>query len=91
MARVIVPSMMWDVTGGRTELHFEGATLKAVIGRLVDAYPQAAGRLFDASGELKPSVALFVDGVEVKASDGLLLPVSPGSEIVIVPAMSGGA
>lgn len=90
MATVIVPNMMWDVTGGRARLHFEGATLKAVLTRLVEAYPEAGERLLDPAGELKPSVALFVDGVEVKASDGLLVPVAPHSEIVIAPAISGG-
>lgn len=90
MATVIVPNMMWDVTGGQARIDCAGATLKAVLARLIEAYPEAKGRLLDGKGELKPSVALFVDGVEVKASDGLFVPVAPHSEVVIVPAISGG-
>lgn len=90
MATVIVPGMLQGATGGRSRLVIEGATLKAVLRRLAEMYPQAGERLLDEAGELRHSVALFVDGVEVKAGDGLLVPVAPGSEIVIAPAMSGG-
>jgi len=90
MATVIVPGMLRDATGGRSRIFVEGATLKAVVRRLAEMYPRAAERLLDETGELRHSVAIFVDGVEVKAADGLLFPVGPESEIVIAPAMSGG-
>ena len=90
VARVILPSMLRDVTGGAEEVQIAGGTLGAVLDALVLKYPDIKARLFDESGSVYHYVAFFVDGVEVRASQGGYATVRPDSEIVIVPALSGG-
>lgn len=91
MPRVIIPGVMQELTGGQGEIEVEGRSLREVFAQLVLRYPALKERLFDAQGSLHHYIALFVDGVEVRASQGLLAPVGEGAEIVIVPALSGGA
>lgn len=91
MPRVIIPGVMQELTGGRGEIEVEGRSLREVFAQLISRYPALKERLFDEQGSLHHYIALFVDGVEVRASQGLLAPVDQSAEIVIVPALSGGA
>lgn len=91
VVRVVIPSMMRALTGGAEVVEVEGATLKDVIERLDERHPGMKALLVDEEGQCHAHVAFFIDGVEARASGGLLTPVPPGAEVVIVPAISGGA
>lgn len=90
MVRVIIPSLMRPATEGAEIVEVDAGTLKEVVERLVTRFPKLGEALLDEQGDLRHYVALFVDGVEVRARDGLLHPVAEGAEVVIVPALSGG-
>ena len=88
MATVWIPSLLRDLTQGRSTVAVPGATVREVLRNLDAAYPGMAARLCDGD-DLSPYVEIAVDNEIVPL--GLLSPVAPGSEIHILPAVSGGA
>lgn len=91
LVRVVIPSMMRELAQGAELVEVEAATLKEVIARLDEKYPGMKALLVDDEGRPHPHVAFFIDGVDVGRSGGWLVPVQAGAEVVIVPAISGGA
>ena len=87
MVTVRIPALMRDLTGGRNEVAVAGRTLRQVIAALEADYPGMGTRLLE-DGSPRPELAFAVDG-EV-ATLGLLQPVGESSEVVILPAISGG-
>lgn len=91
LVKVVIPSVMRELTQGAELVEVEASTLKEVIARLDEKFPGMRALLVDEEGAPHPHVAFFVDGVDVARGDGLLTAVQAGSEIVIVPAISGGS
>lgn len=87
MASVRIPALMRDLTRGQPVVEVSGKNLRQLVAALETAYPGMRERLTE-DGEPRPEIAFSVDG-EV-ATLGLLQPVSEGSEVVILPAISGG-
>jgi molybdopterin converting factor small subunit len=87
MAVVHIPSLLRDLTGGRSEVEVSGRTLRQIVDALDRSYPGMKARLIE-DGLPRAEIAFSVDG-EV-ATLGLLQPVNEGSEVLILPAISGG-
>ncbi len=47
-------------------------------------------RVLDESGQLRRFVNIYVNGDDVRFSDGLGTPLKDGDEVSIVPAVAGG-
>ena len=86
MPRVHLPSSLLRLAGGRSEIEVPGGTVLEVLRRLVAESPALAGWVLDERGELRPHVAVFVDG-ERAAGDR---PLEPAAGLHVVPAISGG-
>lgn len=91
MPVVLLPSMFREAAGGRERVEVAGATLKAAMADLVRRFPDLEERIFDESGDLQPHLGFFVDGVHARAGRDAHLKLAPDAEVVIVPALSGGA
>ena len=87
MATVWIPSLLRDLTQGRSTIAVPGATVREVLRNLDAASPGMAARLCDGD-DISPYVEIAVDGEMV--SLGLLSPVGEHSEVHILPAISGG-
>ena len=87
MALVYIPTPLAGLTGGRSPLQVEGATVREVIDNLELAWPGLRDRLMS-EGRLRSNISVAVDG-EVSPA-GILEQVSPQSEIHFVAAISGG-
>lgn len=87
MAVVQIPSLLRNLTAGRSEVRASGRTLRQVVDALETDYPGIKERLVE-DGAIRPELSFAVDG-EI-APLGLLQPVAENSEVVIVPAVSGG-
>ena len=85
----IPPTLRADV-GGLRELEAEGSTVAEVIDDLIERYPPLAGQLLQ-DGELAPFVNVYVDGEDVRTRDGLDTEVRNGDQLILLPAMAGGA
>jgi len=95
---VYVPAALRQFSAGERRLHVELAaevapiTLGQVFAALHARAPGVVERALDEQGGVRPHVNLFVDGESVRLGDGLGLqtPVAAGSEVWILPAVSGG-
>ena len=89
MAMVCIPSLLREFTGGAERVAATGRTLRQVIGSLDAAYPGLRDRLMDEGRDaVNPAFVVAIDGDTGHL--GLLQPVGEDSEIVFVPAVSGG-
>ena len=85
--RVTVFGPLRSATGEkRVELDFDGGTVAEAIDTFVDTYPRARSQLYDADGDLRPSVRVTRDGDRVEADDEC----PPDAELSVVPAVQGG-
>jgi len=64
-----------------------GTNVRALINDLETSYPGLKGALVE-EGKLRPGIAVMLDGHISPL--GLLQPLSEDSELVFIPALSGG-
>ena len=67
-----------------------GADVGTVLDYLAVVYPGLERRVRDEQGRLRPHVNLFVGTVNIRDLSQLATPLADGSEVVILPAVSGG-
>ena len=79
MARVLLFGALGDVAGWR-EREVEAATILILRERLADAQPELADAL------ARPSVQVALDKALIRTD----APLTAGSEVAFLPAMSGG-
>ena len=87
MARVWIPSLLRDVTGGQETVTVPGASVRQVIDELDRLHPGVRDRLCDGDA-LRSGLAVVVDNEVARL--GLLQPVGPDSEVHFLPAIAGG-
>jgi len=85
---VYIPTLLQNLTGGRSSIEVEGATVRQVIENLERACPGMRERLLD-QDRLRPNISVAVDG-EITPM-GLLEPVGHASEVHFIAAIKGGA
>jgi hypothetical protein len=68
----------------------EGATVREVLDCVFARNPAARSYVLDEQGALRRHVAVFVGGVAVRDRERLGDAVSPGAEIYVMQALSGG-
>jgi molybdopterin synthase sulfur carrier subunit len=87
MARVWIPALVRDLTGGRECVTVPGARVRDVIDALERLYPGVKARLCDGEN-LRSGVVVVVDTEAARL--GLAQPVGEASEVHFVPAIGGG-
>jgi molybdopterin synthase sulfur carrier subunit len=91
---VHVPASLRQYSGGVGKVSVEcaDATLACVLDQLHASCPGVVERALDEQGNLREHVNVFVDGQSIRAGSkrGLQTPVSSGTEVWILPAVSGG-
>ena len=88
-----VPAALRGFAGGRAVLDLElraGADLGALLDAVAVAHPALERRIRDEQGRLRRHVNVFVDGTNVRDLEALATPLPEGSEVVVLPAVSGG-
>jgi molybdopterin synthase sulfur carrier subunit len=87
MARVWIPPLLRDLTGGQETVTVPGTRVSQLVEELERRYPGIQARLCE-SGGLRPGMVVVVD--TAVAARGLLQPVGPDSEVHFLPAIGGG-
>jgi MoaD family protein len=88
--KVKVPTQLRAATGGAGELEVEGGTVGEVLEALFERHGELRDRLSDGDGGLRRFVNVYVDGEDIRFTDGLETPVADGHEVQILPAVAGG-
>ena len=74
----------------RRKCAVEGKTLGEVLDGVEAAHPGFRDRIFDADGDLRRFVNVFVADDDVRFLQGLDTPVPDGETVSIIPAVAGG-
>ena len=91
---VRIPTILRTYTGGEKSVEASGTTLAELIEDLESAHPGIKGRLVedkDGSVDLRRFVNLYVNDEDVRFTGGLETSLSDGDQVVVLPAVAGGA
>lgn len=87
MARVWIPPLLRDLTGGEETVTASGTRVRHIIDELDRLYPGIRDRLCT-DDRLRPGIAVIVDTQVSRLA--LEEPVNPESEVHFLPAIAGG-
>jgi MoaD family protein len=87
---VRIPTILRTYTGGEKAVDADGATLAALIDDLEANHPGIKDRLLDGS-DLRRFVNVYVNDEDVRFTGGLETALSDGDQVVVLPAVAGGA
>ena len=88
---VRIPGMLLVYSGGADRVEVEARTVREALEALRAQYPQLVEHVLAPDGTVHPGVNLFVGEEDVRGLGGLDVPLRPGEELTILPALSGGA
>jgi sulfur-carrier protein len=88
--KVKIPTQLRGGPGGAGELEVTGGTVGEVLDALFDRHGELRDRLSDGDGGLRRFVNVYVDGEDIRFTDGLDTPVADGQEVQVLPAVAGG-
>jgi molybdopterin synthase sulfur carrier subunit len=87
MATVVIPALLRKFTDGKDRISASGRNVGQLIDDLERQFPGLREHIIE-DGEVKPSVAISIDGE--MGTGGVLEPVRESSEVFILPAIGGG-
>jgi molybdopterin converting factor small subunit len=90
--RVRLPAILRDLPGARGTIELSGAfdSVSDALDALWREAPSLRDRVLTETGEVREHVQLFVGSESIRFTGGLATAVPEGTEIHIVPAVSGG-
>ena len=89
---VRIPNYLAGFAEGKSAIELAGspADTRGVLDSLWRLHPALRDRIVDEQGEVRQHINIFVGNECIRFADGLGTAVPEGSEILIVPAVSGG-
>jgi molybdopterin synthase sulfur carrier subunit len=87
-----IPGSLREFAAGHSSVRIEHspATLADALSALWTLYPGVRDRIATEQGQVREHINIFVGNENVRYTGGLATPIPAGSEISIVPAVSGG-
>jgi sulfur-carrier protein len=87
-----IPGALLEFTSGRSTVKVEhsSGTVGDALNALWALYPGVRDRVLTEQGQLRLHINIFIGSENIRYTGGLASPLSNGSEISIVPAVSGG-
>ena len=87
---VRIPTILRTYTGGEKAVSADGSTLSEVVENLEANHPGIKERLVE-NGDLRRFVNVYVNDEDVRFTGGLETEVDDGDQVVVLPAVAGGA
>lgn len=88
---VRLPGSLRDAAGGNTKVEASGHTLAEVIADLDRRFPGFRSQILDERGAIRTYVNAFIGELDARELGGTAAPVPDGGEVMLIPAMAGGA
>lgn len=87
-----IPGALREFTGGEKTVTIEDSphTLADALSSLWSLYPGVRDRIATEQGEIREHINVFIGDENIRYTGGLASRVTDGSEISILPAVSGG-
>lgn len=87
-----IPAYLAAFADGQRSLKItaSGTTVREALDGLWGLHPGLRDRILDEQGEVRQHINVFVDNESIRFAEGLATRAADGSEILIVPAVSGG-
>jgi molybdopterin synthase sulfur carrier subunit len=87
-----IPGALREFTAGQSTVEIEPSptTLADALSALWTLYPGVRDRIATEQGQVREHINIFIGDENIRYTGGLRSPVFAGSEISIVPAVSGG-
>ena len=89
MTKVRIPPTLREQAGGQREVVAEGDNVRDLLEDLLGRFPGLRTQLVE-DGDIAPFVNVYVEGEDVRTLEGLETEVTPGSTVILLPAMAGG-
>jgi molybdopterin synthase sulfur carrier subunit len=90
VATIRIPPILRPEAGGNRNVEVPGQTVREVLDGLLTTYPSLRDRIYD-GGELPQFLNVFVDGSDVRLSEGLETKVGDATTVILLPAVAGGS
>ena len=89
---VHIPAALREFTAGRAtvEIAFSNGTVADALTLLWTLHPGLRDRVVNEQSQVRQHINIFLGNENIRYTGGLASPVSEGSQISIVPAVSGG-
>jgi molybdopterin synthase sulfur carrier subunit len=87
---VRIPTILRTYTGGEKAVDAEGATLAALIDNLEASHAGLKDRLIE-NGDLRRFINVYINDEDVRFIGGLEAELADGDQVVVLPAVAGGA
>ena len=87
---VRIPTILRTYTDGEKSVNAEGSTLDELIDNLESAHAGIKDRLID-NGDLRRFVNVYINDEDVRFIGGLEADLKDGDQVVVLPAVAGGA
>ena len=89
MTTIRIPPTLRVETGGERQVPATGGTVRELLDDLMHRFPGLRAQLVE-DDDIAPFVNVYVEGEDVRTLDGLDTEVTPGSTVILLPAMAGG-
>jgi len=90
MVKVRIPTLLRPSVGGAGVVEAPGTTVGDVLRAVAADHPGFADLVFESDGSLKRYLAVFLGDQDVRHMRGLETRVGDDSDIIVLPAASGG-
>jgi molybdopterin converting factor small subunit len=89
---VRIPSYLAGFSGGKNVIPVEqhAGNVRELLRVLWEIYPSLQDRIVDEQGQIRPHINIFVGTEAIRLTGEQETSVPDGSEVLIVPAVSGG-
>lgn len=88
-----IPGALREFAAGhsRVEIELSPGTLSDALSALWTRYPGLRDRIMNEQQQVRQHINIFIGAENVRYTGGLASPLPEGSEVSIVPAVSGGS
>lgn len=87
---IILPSSLAQFTGGVRNFSLPSGTVRQVLARMTERFPQLAGRVVNDSLEPVPFVRIYVGDQDVRNLGSADSAIAPDTTVSILAAVAGG-